>query len=546
MRSMSRGRPSGGHRSPGQRGAGRPSAGYRSSGLPSASQHGASQYGASQYGASQYGASQHGASQHGASQHGASQHGASQHGASQHGASQPTAGRPSTSQHGTGRPSTSQHRTGQPSDNRRAARPRRRTIAAASSWIIALGVVAALVGAALIAGRQPQRAVFAASTHQAPMFGANYQSKAELAQETAEFGRMAIVHVYYSGLPSENAWTSGLAAANHSAVIVSFNASPKSVLSGADNAVLSHFFDTAPRGHAIYYSYIHEPERPIKLGRFTAAAYKEAWAKVAALAAAAHNPYLHSTLILMAYDLTRWAHRNWHSYLPGGGIISTLGWDAYPVGSALNIHPQLTPPSVFMGPEIAASKSVGLPFGFSEFGLSTPRGRPAWLRTVGNYLMRSGALFATLFNGSTKRTFLKLTDRASIAVWRSFVSRSGAAVPQPTPSSSPTASKRPRAAVRVTGLRLAPTALRPGGGRRALITFWLSRRSNVTVCLLNAKAAVVRMLSRPGQAAGRVTVPYYGHSNRGYLGAGTYTVLVVANATAGSATAESRLTISRR
>lgn len=60
---------------------------------------------------------------------------------------------------------------------------------------------------------------------------------------------MAIVRVYYPGLPSPNAWTTGLAAANKSAVIVSFNAQPTTILSGQDDAALSHFFDTAPAGN---------------------------------------------------------------------------------------------------------------------------------------------------------------------------------------------------------------------------------------------------------------------------------------------------------
>ena len=90
-----------------------------------------------------------------------------------------------------------------------------------------------------------------------------------------------------------------------------------------------------------------------------------------------------------------------------------------------------------MGPEIAASKSVGLPFGFAEFGLSTATGRPAWLTEVGNYLMQSGALFATLFNGCAQYPTLKLTDAPSIAVWKSFVAKSGTDIPTPTPTSTP-------------------------------------------------------------------------------------------------------------
>ena len=188
---------------------------------------------------------------------------------------------------------------------------------------------------------------------------------------------MAIVRTYYSGLPSANTWTTGRPAANKSAVIVSFKAEPTAILSGQDDAALSHFFDTAPTGNPIYWAYFHEPEGNIADGEFTLADYKAAWAHVVSLANAAHNPDLHSTLILGGYDFRPGAHRNWKDYLPGGGIISTLAWDAYPPGSAKNVNPIAAPPDTFMAQEIAAAKSVGLPYGFAEFGLfdrgRTPR-----------------------------------------------------------------------------------------------------------------------------------------------------------------------------
>ena len=238
---------------------------------------------------------------------------------------------------------------------------------------------------------------------------------------------MAIVRTYYSGLPSSNAWTTGRPAANKSAVIVSFKAQPKAILSGQDDAALSHFFDTAPTGNPIYWSYYHEPEGNIADGEFTLADYKAAWAHVVSLANAAHNPDLHSTLILGGYDFRPGAHRNWKDYLPGGGIISTLAWDAYPPGSAKNENPIAAPPDTFMAQEIAAAKSVGLPYGFAEFGLSTPAGRPAWLSDVGNYLMHSGALFATYFNGNAQYPTLKLTDARRSRSGRALSAKSGSA-----------------------------------------------------------------------------------------------------------------------
>lgn len=300
-----------------------------------------------------------------------------------------------------------------------------------SRLIVSLIVIAAIAAGAvtvLIASRGPGSAPAAldgdASTA-VPLLGSSALSPHNLARTTAQFGHMPIVRIYFPGLPGSHAWTS-IAGVNKSAVIVSFNARPAAILSGADDARLRAFFAGAPRGHPIYYSYFHEPEAHIARGQFTAAAYRAAWKHVAALAGAARNPYLHATLILMAYDLIKSVHRNWKDYLPRGGVISVLAWDAYPVGSATNVHPRRTPPARFMGPAIAASRRVGLPFGFAEFGLSTARGRPGWLTGVSKYLLRSGALFACLFDGNQEYPTLRLTDPASIAVWRHYVRLSAA------------------------------------------------------------------------------------------------------------------------
>jgi hypothetical protein len=439
-----------------------------------------------------------------------------------------------------------QPRHGPPGRTRRT-RPRRATAWRLAGIAVAVALACGLLTAVHLhtAAAARSRTRLAANNAFVPMLGSSVRSAANLAQDTAQFGRMPIVRVYYPHLPPATAWTSGLAGANKSAVIVSFKALPSAILSGADDAALRQFFDSAPTGHPIYYSYFHEPEDNIAAGQFTLAGYKAAWAHVVALANAAHNPYLHSTLILMEYDLTKASGRNWKNYLPGGGIISVLGWDAYPVGSATNVHPQLTAPADFMGPAIAAAKSVGLPYGFAEFGLSTPRDRPAWLTSVGKYLMSSGALFGSLFNGSAQYPTLQLTDPASVAVWRGYVrdSRTGADIPVAAPAHS----SRPPAATPsgITGLTASPAALTPGRSSHTTIAFTLSHAADVTICILNRSNAVVRQLAEPGRSAGAARAEYDGFNGSGRpLAAGLYTVLVVAASTQGSSTAETGLTIS--
>ena len=189
----------------------------------------------------------------------------------------------------------------------------------------------------------------------------------------------------------------------------------------------------------IYYSYYAEPESFIKKGQFTFAQYKAAFAHIVAIADAAHNLYLRSTLILQGQDARPGDEYNFRNYLPAGGIISTLGWDAYPDGTVEDQNPQPTPPAQFMGPDVAASKSVGLPFGFAEFALGTATDRPQWLAEVANYLDSSGALFGTLFDAAGF-PWMVLHDQASIQTWRAAVARSasGAPVPAPAPSATHT------------------------------------------------------------------------------------------------------------
>ncbi len=453
---------------------------------------------------------------------------------------------------------------------------RSRTMATIKITLV-LAAALALLGGVLVFERVKHHPALEGSTVTVPLLGSSVSSAANLTQKTDQFGHMAAVRVYYPGLPGANAWTTGLPAANKSAVVVSFKALPQTVLSGADDPALSHFFNTAPRGRPIYYSYYHEPEDNIAAGQFNLADYKAAWTRIVAIANAAHNPDLHSTLILMEWDLQAGSGRDWKSYLPGGGIISTLGWDAYPAGTVADHNPQLTPPADFLGPAIAASKSVGLPYGFAEFALGTPAGRPAWLTEVGRYIMNSGAVFGTLFDSPSYPT-MQLTDSASIAAWRQLVADSvngvttpassptptapptatATAGPTPTASSTSTATSTPaptatatatatvpaQAGPAITGLTLSPAAFAASSPNHTTITMRLTQAADVTMCVLNDNGTVVRQLSRPGHAAGQLRVQYYGYNGSGHrLPPGRYQVLVVASNAQGSSTAEATLTI---
>jgi parallel beta-helix repeat protein len=311
-------------------------------------------------------------------------------------------------------------------------------------------VVAIAVGLALVFGLSGQNknlTLAASSDNGGPLFGTTANTLTALAQNTREFGHQAMVRTRYLGLPPANVWTSGPDGTNDSAAIVSFNVLPSKILSGADNAALTRFFDNAPRNRTIYYSYYAEPEALITAHRFTMAQYQAAWKLIAAKAKAAHNPDLKSTLILRASDLASGSGINWKSYLPAGSIISVLSWDAYPAGTLPTRNPQATAPAQFLGPAVAAAKSVHLPYGIAGFALATATGRARWLEEVANYLMTNKALFGVLAPAVAKTT--ELNDKASVAAWTAVVARSGTddlftfgqsppPTPQPTPSSSTT------------------------------------------------------------------------------------------------------------
>jgi len=114
---------------------------------------------------------------------------------------------------------------------------------------------------------------------------------------------------------------------------------------------------------------------------------------------AAHNPDLHSTLILCPDLVGPRTATEGLSVRPQYHQHSSAGM-AYPVGSATNVIPSpATSVRLSMGPAIAASKSVACHKRLPEFGLSQRTPRCTWLPSVGRYIMLSGALFASYFNG---------------------------------------------------------------------------------------------------------------------------------------------------
>src|SRR5205814_9932238 len=111
--------------------------------------------------------------------------------------------------------------------------------------------------------------------------------------------------------------------------------------------------------------YWHEPENNVEAGEFTAAQYRAAWAHIAKIASAVHNPNLHPTLILMTPTASSYKGRNWRDYYPGADVVGVIGWDGYNSPAYRSSYLSVT--SIF-GPAIRVCRQTGTPCGIAEIG----------------------------------------------------------------------------------------------------------------------------------------------------------------------------------
>jgi flagellar hook assembly protein FlgD len=98
----------------------------------------------------------------------------------------------------------------------------------------------------------------------------------------------------------------------------------------------------------------------------------------------------------------------------------------------------------------------------------------------------------------------------------------------------------------VTGLRVTPESFTAGSQKRITISFILSQRADITVCVLDGRGALVHQLARPNHASGPVSIRYAGHAKGGQLlGPGRYRILIVASNAKGSAATEAEMTVAK-
>ncbi|UYM06552.1 hypothetical protein [Solicola gregarius] len=236
-----------------------------------------------------------------------------------------------------------------------------------------------------------------------------------------KFAGVDVVRAFHTGLPAS--WSNLRSDYKGRRLVVSFKADPKAITSGRYDRYLTRWFKSAPKNRRTFWSYYHEPEDNIEAGQFTAGQYRRAWKHLDRLEAKAHNRKLKSTLILMAWSLSKGSGRSWKDYY-APSAVNVLGWDAY--NYLIRKNGYIAPRKMFRKIN-RISNRMNRPYGVAEFGsllAGSDNGdkRAAWLRRSGRYLAKHDATFVTYFDSDVGGDF-RLQDRPSKKGWRYVVNK---------------------------------------------------------------------------------------------------------------------------
>jgi len=236
------------------------------------------------------------------------------------------------------------------------------------------------------------------------------------AQANRLYSKPGMLRIFHPGAPSN--WKAATIAKGVD-LSVSFKIQPKDILSGANDAKLRAWFQSAPKDVTIYWTYFHEPENDIQRGAFTPAQYRAAWQHVHKIAHETCQPNMHSTLILMSWTLDPLSGRNFDDYYPGSAYIDVLAWDPYNHWSGTIYRD----PKAIFEKVVSKSKAEGKPFAIAEtgsllMGNDKGAGRAAWLTSMAKYLRDNKALYVSYFDTNQSGRDFRLTDKPSQDAWR--------------------------------------------------------------------------------------------------------------------------------
>lgn len=261
-------------------------------------------------------------------------------------------------------------------------------------------------------------------------FGASVYTVGQTTQEVVDeldkaFGHVPVLRIFNQGLP--RAWDHEQAEAFLGrTVVTSFRAHPSEINSGQHDNYIRNWFATAPDDQIIYWSYFHEPEPRIRDGVFTEVEYKQAWTRLAQLAAEACKPNMFSTLILTGWTAQPTADRSLSTYDAGPDVIDVVAFDPY--NAVYDPAPSsYISPDELLGPigDMMESEGQGRPWAIAELGSrlvpgDRGQGRARWLTDIGKYVIDNDGLFVTYFQ-STEDGNWRLDDPPSRAAWQAMI-----------------------------------------------------------------------------------------------------------------------------
>jgi hypothetical protein len=266
------------------------------------------------------------------------------------------------------------------------------------------------------------------STLPATVFGSNaWQAPGEdrvaaLTRVDAAYGPVGVLRLFSSWLPPR--WGHLTSEVGARPLVISFRAAPDVILSGRLDQRLTTWFRAAPRDRDVYWAYFHEPEDQVEQGWFTPEQFAAAWSHVQELAAAADNPRLHATIVLMCWTADERSGRDWRDYVPPSGV-EVLAWDCYAKGHDASTYAD---PAAMLDPAREASAEAGASWAIAELGARVAPGsdgseRARWLEEVAAYAVGHHARFVTYFDAPVGGGDFRLTDEPSIRAWADVVRR---------------------------------------------------------------------------------------------------------------------------
>ncbi len=255
-----------------------------------------------------------------------------------------------------------------------------------------------------------------------------------LAADQATYGTFGVFRLYYRGLPTTWDRAAGFDGTD---IVASFHDSPARVLSGRDDAAFARWFASAPADKDITWSWDHEYDAAARRHRLDTETYRAGWRHLITLAHRV-NPRLRDTLILTAFTFNHGPADGWRQFYPGPAVDS-ISVDGYSWN-----RDHLTTPDAIFARAIAATSSVGKPFGVAEVAALAPQDHPdvlaRWIYCLRDYLDGHHALFVSWFNvnvnldayvaGPDGWGSWRLTQRAPIAALRDVLHASN---PDPDP-----------------------------------------------------------------------------------------------------------------